>query len=816
MMRKTLASLVTVYWPALLLVGAHALEPVPHGPHQDDDALLIGSKGVVSLSSNGSSPDTLILDYGQNVEGIPTFEVLSMSGDTSRFEITYAESKSSFAYYMSDGPLPLAAAMDSYRVNRYNITKPSTINNRLVQGAFRYQKLNLSSPGTLTLRHIGVEQTVDITPLDKLPGSFQCSDEDLTRIWLTGARTVQLTEIPKNTVSNFWEITEDGALVNSAIPQGLNSETAAQLVSYRLDFDVKPLTGNFGFSVLMDTMNSGIHVSCDVLKSSISAYAGSTNLDTLLASAKLPIKPSLNTWHEVSATVNGTNLSVSIDNQNVITFNQTERLFGSFGLGTAFGHSAVFRNLKAQAANGNEIYSSTLKDESFLDDFLMGTNPADNIVDGSRRDRIAYAGDLDVALGASFASTYGRSFIDGTLELLGSYQATVGFFEPTAKIQQPPLPEPLASNMTGLIGYSFNFITALAQNYEMTGDAAFAANWAPKITKMLDWAHSQTDKGLFSIADPSFGGDWNYYDPTQTGIVSKFNSLYAYSLLQTVPLLKAAGIDVPKYEKRLDNLRISMNRNLWSEDIGAYVLSNDFRNGFAQDANALAILAGLPNGNISASRILSTLSSELFLPAGPLAFSKSTFEAGWARKISPYASAYHLRAAFQSNATETSKALLKSLWAPMANPANANYTNCFWETLEEDGTPGLGTVTSLCHGWGAGPTAELTRYVLGIQPVKPGFEQWRIAPQTLGLDWAHGRQRTVRGYISVEWRFKDGFLHMEVEGPNNDSEGIVYLPQPMIVPAAESVLRVNGKIVTGTSFTIKDGDKFALTQTKKE
>lgn len=91
---RTLAS-----WSALLVV-AHALEPVPRG-----DA-LIGSQGVVSLSCNGSSPDTFILDYGQNVEGVPTFEVLSTSGDTSGLEITYAESRPSFAHYMVALPSP--------------------------------------------------------------------------------------------------------------------------------------------------------------------------------------------------------------------------------------------------------------------------------------------------------------------------------------------------------------------------------------------------------------------------------------------------------------------------------------------------------------------------------------------------------------------------------------------------------------------------------------------------------------------------------------------------------------------------------------
>jgi hypothetical protein len=32
------------------------------------------------------------LDYGRNVEGLPTFEVVSRTGDTSGFEMSYADS----------------------------------------------------------------------------------------------------------------------------------------------------------------------------------------------------------------------------------------------------------------------------------------------------------------------------------------------------------------------------------------------------------------------------------------------------------------------------------------------------------------------------------------------------------------------------------------------------------------------------------------------------------------------------------------------------------------------------------------------------
>ncbi|KAF4994552.1 hypothetical protein FDECE_13075 [Fusarium decemcellulare] len=808
-----LAALVITSLPFAVVAAPPPTVPISQQIQDENTSLILGRVDPTTISSDGSSPGILVIDYGHNVEGFPTFEVLKAEGNTSILEVTYGESKAALSQYMGDGPVPFAAAMDNYRINRYNITGTAILSRRLIQGAFRYQKFNLSSPGMLVLNTIGVKPTTDTTALTELPGRFECSDVDLTRIWHTGARTVQLTEIPKKSIPELWQVTEDGALVESAIPQTLAQ--AVQLTGYVLQFDVKPLTGEFGFSVLSDTLNSGIYISCDFLGGTMSAHSGLTNMDSLMDSVLLPRGFSLNEWHTVNTTVDTSRIMVSVDNQLVFNFTQTDKFCGSFGLGAAYGHAAVFRNLEARTLAGDMVYSSTLKDKSFLTDFLMGPNPLDTIVDGSRRDRIAYAGDLDIALAAAFASTFGRSYINGTLELLGSFQTTSGFFIPTAKIQQPPLSQLMDANMTGLIGYSFNLITAVAYNYEMTGDIAFAKKWALKVSLMLDWAHSQTRHGLFSVAEASFGGDWNYYDPPQTGIVSKFNAAYAYSILQSLSLLEAAGTDVSVYKKRLDQLRVSMNSRLWNDSLGAYIMSESLRDGFAQDANSLAILAGIPRGNASSTRILSTLAKELMLPAGPLAFSESTTKAGWACKSSPYASSYHLRAAFQSNDTKTAKTLLENLWAPMADPSQVNYTNCFWETLDTDGRPGLGLGTSLCHGWGAGPTAELIRYVLGIRPAEPGFKKWRVAPKTLDLKWARGRQRTVLGDIHVHWRFEDGLLRMQVEGPPQSSGGSVHLPEPMVVCASESVFTVNGKTTEDTSFTVQPGEKFTLIQERK-
>ncbi|KAK1705656.1 alpha-L-rhamnosidase [Colletotrichum lupini] len=744
--------------------------------------VVFGSNETAALTSDGTTASIVVIDYGHNVEGFPTFEVISTSGDTSSFEISFAESQPALDSYMSDGPLPLAAAMDTYRVNQYNITAPSIITNRLIQGAFRYQKLNLSSAGSLQLRNIGVKPTTSTTPVTKLPGSFECSDEDLTRIWTTGARTVQLTEIPKHSIPGFLQISDEGAYAESQAPQGLAGAVAAQLLNYRLDIQAKPVKGGFGVSVLCDTLNNCIYLSFNLDSHTITAHAGSTSLDTLVAASPLPVNTTLGIWHAVHIDVAMTSIIVTLDNLPVLNLTQTSRYFGSFGFGASFGHAAYFRNLTASTPTGETIYTNPLTSPSFLPDFMMGANPADTIVDGSRRDRIAYTGDLDVALGAAFASTFGTSFIDGSLDLLG------------------------------LIGYSFNFLSALAQNYEMRGNLTFAKQWAPKVSRMLDWADSQTlSNGLFNLADESFGGDWNYYDTPQSGVVTKFNAVYAYALQQSLPLLRDAGLNTTVYQTRLDSLQSAINTNLWSPDLNAYALSSTLTTSFAQDANALAILAGVPSSPNTTASILSTLARDLILPAGPLAFSNSTTSAGFAQKISPYASSYHLRAAFSARDASTAMTLLKTLWAPMADPQHENYTGCFWETLNPDGTPGLGVVTSLCHGWAAGPTAELSRYVLGIQPTAPGFAEWKVEPQTLGLEWAKGRYPTVRGDIVVDWRFEGGMLRMGADSPTG-SKGTIYLPEPLVTSLEESVIRVNGVVKNGTQFEVNGGDAFVLTQ----
>ncbi|CAG5150723.1 uncharacterized protein ALTATR162_LOCUS2754 [Alternaria atra] len=88
----------------------------------DSTTIIYGSNSTITLKGNSITSE-VILDYGANVEGFPTFEVISASGDTSGLQVTYSESLPVLLNSpTSDGPLGLAAAMDTYRINSYNIT----------------------------------------------------------------------------------------------------------------------------------------------------------------------------------------------------------------------------------------------------------------------------------------------------------------------------------------------------------------------------------------------------------------------------------------------------------------------------------------------------------------------------------------------------------------------------------------------------------------------------------------------------------------------------------------------------------------------
>ncbi len=73
---------------------------------------------------------------------------------------------------------------------------------------------------------------------------------------------------------------------------------------------------------------------------------------------------------------------------------------------------------------------------------------------------------------------------------------------------------------------------------------------------------------------------------------------------------------------------------------------------------------------------------------------------------------------------------------------------------------------SFCHGWASGPAPWMSRHILGIEPLEPGFKKVRIEPHLGNLDWAEGTFPTPYGLIRVSARkTDDGNIKTDIKLP---------------------------------------------------
>ena len=74
---------------------------------------------------------------------------------------------------------------------------------------------------------------------------------------------------------------------------------------------------------------------------------------------------------------------------------------------------------------------------------------------------------------------------------------------------------------------------------------------------------------------------------------------------------------------------------------------------------------------------------------------------------------------------------------------------------------------SFCHGWAGGPTAWLSKNVLGVEPVAPGCAKVKISPNLGRLTWAEGTYPTPKGAIHVRHEKQaDGSVKSTIKLPN--------------------------------------------------
>jgi hypothetical protein len=101
--------------------------------------------------------------------------------------------------------------------------------------------------------------------------------------------------------------------------------------------------------------------------------------------------------------------------------------------------------------------------------------------------------------------------------------------------------------------------------------------------------------------------------------------------------------------------------------------------------------------------------------------------------------------------------------------------------------------------------------VLRIQAVSSGYRKWRVAPLTLGLEWATSTLPTPQGEISVAWNATKGvIIKLEVKRPACTS-GTVEVPVRAGSYSIGVKFLINGEQVQGNgTFSAAGGESFVL------
>jgi hypothetical protein len=153
----------------------------------------------------------------------------------------------------------------------------------------------------------------------------------------------------------------------------------------------------------------------------------------------------------------------------------------------------------------------------------------------------------------------------------------------------------------------------------------------------------------------------------------------------------------------------------------------------------------------------------------PVEVSNKVLKKDGPKDLSTFYGFYVLNALAESGDIDTGLDFISQYWGGMLDFG----ATTFWEDFDLEWTKDAGRIDELvapgkkdlhgdfgahcyvgfrhsfCHGWAGGPTAWLSKNVLGVTPVAAGCAQVKITPNLGRLAWAEGTFPTPKGPIHV-------------------------------------------------------------------
>jgi alpha-L-rhamnosidase len=412
------------------VTGAKALASPP--------ASASAGGGAKLTMTTGGEPAVIEVDYGKDIDGIPFFVVRSESRSPV-LRATYSEGRQ-YIGPQGDGTPSRSAAGDPSRVDNLTVTGSGRLTTGLIQGGERYERITLASPGSVTLSSIGIRFTAVRATAQDYQGWFDSSSQALNRIWYDGAYTTQLDELRADTLPPPWQIT-GGALAADGGSIGV-LRAGSTWTDYTMTFDIRVVDNQAGWVVRAGSSSSGYLFLLDDATDSAGApdtlreVAFGPAEFSVIGQVALPVVVTAGSWHRVQTEASGAQITTSIDGRRVAAFDTASLPSGAsaYGSGTvgfaALGSEALIRNLDVTGPGRTTLYANRFSSSSDLAAFsgpnVATPDPLPVIMDGAKRDRVVWSGDLGVEGPNVFYTTGSDGFVRGSLDLLASYQEADG------------------------------------------------------------------------------------------------------------------------------------------------------------------------------------------------------------------------------------------------------------------------------------------------------------------------------------------------------------------------------------------------------
>ena len=304
------------------------------------------------------------------------------------------------------------------------------------------------------------------------------------------------------------------------------------------------------------------------------------------------------------------------------------------------------------------------------------------LIDGIKRDRLPWAGDLAVEIMAAAYSFGNPEPIKRTLAVLGSGDVREG-------------------HVNGIAGYSLWWVVGhdLLQRYFDEPD--FLRLHYPRICARMDEiATHEDERGFFA---KELGWDFIDWQGRKGG------TLKSEITLQTVYFgaLKAAA----RIAGRAGDAKRAAEWDAKAGKLGARILATGMD--ATRHARMMAIFFDLVTGE-TAARYAREIAADDLPPTG-----------------TPYMASFEVMALVKGGETAAALRKFESVWGAMLDFG----ADAYWEgwNVEDKGDEiyefyGRPFAKSLCHAWSSGPAFLIPGVFLGVRPTADGWRTWEVAP----------------------------------------------------------------------------------------